>query len=266
MKFFKEANKQSGQILLITIMLLATVLTVVISISFKSTTESQITKLEEESQKALAAAEAGIEAALRTGSNVAIGTLPNLSEFSGNAELVDVTTIGTKFISPFVTNDQQYTFYLASYSAGAFSTPYSGTVTVYYGDSGTNCNTLAVEITTIAGSGNTQVKYIADTSGLTGGSGNIGSATPTTLDDGSTQTDFSCKTSAITVPADAKVMVIRPIKTGTRIGVQGNANLRPQGKTVVSEATSQTGVTKRVQLFQSFPQIPADFFVTSFNK
>ena len=57
-----------GQILLITVMLLATVMTIVLSVSFKSVTETQITKLEEESQKALAAAEAAIEVALKNNS------------------------------------------------------------------------------------------------------------------------------------------------------------------------------------------------------
>ena len=59
-------KSQKGQILLITVMLLATVMTIVLSVSFKSVTDTQVTKLEEESQKALAAAESAIEVALKT--------------------------------------------------------------------------------------------------------------------------------------------------------------------------------------------------------
>ena len=71
-------RSQQGQVLLITIMLLATVLTVVLAVTFKSTTETQLTKLEEESQKALAAAEAGVEVAIKqnVGSSVSIASLP----------------------------------------------------------------------------------------------------------------------------------------------------------------------------------------------
>ena len=73
-------KNQKGQILLITIMLVATVLTVVLAVTFKSTSETQITKLEEQSQKALTAAEAGIEAALQQESgSVSIGSLPGLT-------------------------------------------------------------------------------------------------------------------------------------------------------------------------------------------
>ena len=50
-------KNEKGQVLLITIMLLAAAVTVVMTIAFNSTTETQITKLEEDSQKALSAAE-----------------------------------------------------------------------------------------------------------------------------------------------------------------------------------------------------------------
>ncbi|MEO0070141.1 MAG: hypothetical protein ABIK18_05040, partial [candidate division WOR-3 bacterium] len=76
---------QKGQILLITVMVLATVITVVLSLSFKSTIETQTTKLEEEAQRALAAAEAGIEAALKQQGTVDISLLPGLSDFTGQA-------------------------------------------------------------------------------------------------------------------------------------------------------------------------------------
>jgi hypothetical protein len=41
-------------------------------------------------------------------------------------------------------------------------------------------------------------------------------------------------------------------------------NFPIQGKTVSSTATTTTGVSKKVTLFQSYPQIPAEFFTTSF--
>ena len=48
-----KINNQSGQILLIVIMLLAVTLTVTLAVSFRSTTDTQLTKLEEESQNLL---------------------------------------------------------------------------------------------------------------------------------------------------------------------------------------------------------------------
>jgi hypothetical protein len=36
------------------------------------------------------------------------------------------------------------------------------------------------------------------------------------------------------------------------------------GRVITSEAKTSTGVTKKIELFQSNPQIPSDFFVTAF--
>ena len=125
-------SSQKGQILLITIMLVATVLTVVLAVTFKSTSETQITKLEEQSQKALTAAEAGIELALQQelGSSVSIGSLPEFSGsgFSGDAKVESIRD--SKFVSPLLLRDQQYTFYLADYPG--FANPLNGYLAVYF--------------------------------------------------------------------------------------------------------------------------------------
>ena len=61
------------------------------------------------------------------------------------------------------------------------------------------------------------------------------------------------------------IRVLSSSPTQTRVGLYADGgNLPLQGRTITSEAKSPTGVTKKVQLFQSFPQIPAEFFVTSF--
>src|SRR5438046_2001534 len=97
----RSKKNQQGQVLLIVIMLLATAVTVVMSSAFKSTTETKITKLEEESQKSLAAAEAGIETALQTGTNVTdLSSLPNLSGFTGSATISQTST--NSFTTPLI--------------------------------------------------------------------------------------------------------------------------------------------------------------------
>src|SRR3989344_5924041 len=134
-------NKQQGQILLISIMLVATLLTVVLAVTFKSTTETQLTKLEEESQKALSAAEAGVEAALQQGSgSVTIGTgsLSSLSGFSGEATVGSITD--TNFVSPLLQKDQQYTFYLSEYPG--FANPLTGVPLLLYFMTEGTCPTI----------------------------------------------------------------------------------------------------------------------------
>jgi len=257
----KNTTHQSGQVLLIVVMLLATVLTVVMSITFTSVTETQITKLEEESQKALSAAEAAIDAVLEKGSgSVAIGTDLNISGFSGEAT-IDETTSNTVFITPLIQKDEQYTFYLSDYK-DAYANPYNGNLTLYYGDQSSNCDNIALEITLVYEDDYQMKKWVADTNKLLGSTvSNIGLP-------GSAfnNVNFKCKTSAINIGtySKAKVMIIRSLFSPTKIGFGGSVKIPVQGKTIVSTAKSVSGVTKTIQLFQSYPQIPTEFFVTSF--
>lgn len=260
---------QQGQVLLIVIMLLATVLTVVVSLTFKTTTDTQTAKLEEEQQKALAAAEAAIEQAVQksNGNNTVTLTGTAYADFSSVQATVATVSNKTTFVSPTIEKDQQYTVYIANYNAqsGNFGSPYNGNITIYYGSG--SCTSVAIEVTIISGTpGNYTLKrYLSDHGDLFGSSVSneiAGSTTPASIEG----TTFNCATSAIAFnPGNqSKLMIVRALNSPTRIGLQGTNNLATQGKLITSEANAKTGVTKKVELFQSYPQLPADFFVTSF--
>lgn len=274
-----------GQALLILIMVIATILTVILSISFKTQTETQITELEKESKKTLAAAEAAIEAALKSNESVSFNdqALQDIKGYNGQATL-DNSYYKKTFISPLLQQDEQYTFYLAKYPD--FSDPFNGTLAVYYGSSGVDCNSVALELTLIYDSDTNAAtspeydikRYRADTGSILSNTGSqIGSTTSKTID-GET---FNCSTSAISIDngvyPNPKVLFIRFINQSnlsSKIGVERLSGgietpMKPylpvQGKYVNSEATSTSGVSKKVQLFQSYPQIPSEFFVTQFH-
>ncbi len=260
-------QNQRGQVLLIVIMLLATVLTVVVSLTFKTTTDTQTAKLEEEQQKALAAAEAAIEKAVESKQGSGVVTLSGQADYSAFSKVeANITTITNKptFVSPLIEKDQEYTFYLADYTTGSFGASGAGNVTVSYG-SNVGCGAMALEVTIISGAASpyTVTRYVADQGNLLGtgtGSHIDGSSQPVTIEG----TTFNCSTSAIAPPANAKLMILRTLFAPTKLGFQGTANLMTQGKIITSQADSKTGVTKKVELFQSFPQLPSDLYVTSF--
>lgn len=91
-KIFKEKKKddisQKGQALLIILLVLSVILTTALSIVSRTVTEITISTAEEESSRALSAAEAGIERVLISGGDVS-GTLPNLASFE---TVVDATS------------------------------------------------------------------------------------------------------------------------------------------------------------------------------
>jgi len=263
-KKLKNKNER-GQVLLLTMMLVATVLTVFLSMSFKSTTETQVTRLEEESQKALAAAEAGIEAALKSDTTVTIGeeggALSSLSGYSGSA-LCSETYDKNYFVSPLVQKDEQYTFFLGDYPG--FADSYDQGLTLYYGTEN-SCDEVSLELTIIYDADNKIKHYVSDSGNLFTSNVNevFGSATGGTIEN----IKFNCNTTTFNLAGfpGAKLLVVRVFNNPTKLGFQGTvgSSFNPQGKICYSSATSST-VTKKVTLFQSYPQIPAEFFVTSF--
>lgn len=277
----KRKKYQEGQILLVVVLLLAAALTMVMTISFTSRTENQVSKLQQDADKSLVAAEAGIEAAIKsntggTFSSLNLNTLQDSGIDTTNSSVSIQNTQAGKFVSPVVTKDDQYTLYLATYdNNGNFGNAPLSSISVYYGDN-IACGNLAIELTVVTfdntkPSDPTIQRFVADTSGKILGGSQIGSdltkLTPpyyTILG-----TNFNCKTSPISLTpgsgASSKLLFVRVIGAGasTKIGID-DSQLPVQGRYFISTAKSTSGVTKKLKLFQSYPQIPAEFFVTSF--
>lgn len=265
---------QQGQILLITIMLLATAITVVLTTAFIGQTDTKITKLEADQQKALAAAEAGVEAALKKN----VGDSVDISGLGlGSTGTANVSSFGAdqRFVTPSAINaNSEYTYYVSDYdtATGVFTSPWNNSLKIYYGSSGvSDCSAdIALDISIIYQPASSAIvkKLVAidSTSGFPDiAAGPAGSAGQ---DFGGTTTDFACRTNPVDLSAysNAKVLIIRVLKQNTQLGFEstGGTPLKAQGKLVTSEAKTSAGASKKVQLFQSYPQIPAEFFVTSF--
>jgi type II secretory pathway pseudopilin PulG len=253
---------KKGQGLLIVVMLLATVLTVALTATYQSVTETQLSKLEEENQKALAAAEAGIEKALQSkqeGSFVSLG-LSNLSGIDTSQSSVEISDQGsTTFVTPLLQKDEQYTFYLADYPNFNPDSYWSGQINIYFN---TESACPSLELTQIKND-NSLVRNIVDPCGQI--------TDPNTLRLGTTSGpysfggfNFNYKLSSNLSISNTKLLIVRVLFAPTRIGFQGTKNFPLQGSTIISTAKTQAGVEKKVRLFQSYPQIPAEFFVTSF--
>ncbi|MEO6508705.1 MAG: hypothetical protein ABIO02_02020 [Patescibacteria group bacterium] len=265
-------QNQSGQILLVVVLLLATTLTIVMTAVFTSRTETQVSKLQQESDKSLIAAEAGIEAAIKNQngrSNISFKDLALTSldgtgiDLNNSSVSIDNSTTA-KFVSPIIQKDQQYTIYLAKYDNGVFdSTIVTGTMNLYYGSDNVSCDSIALEYSFLAVALNTYTmpRYVADTGSIIGVPGIDSVTIPPHDINGVT---FTC-VSTLTVPNNAKLLFVRVIgpDASTRIGIDDN-NFPAQGKTFSSEAKTASGVVKKVKVFQSYPQIPAEMFVTSY--
>jgi len=250
-------KNQSGQILLIVVLLSTVLLTIGFSVSQITTQETQIAKLEEESKKAFAAAEAGLDRALKE-VPVAGGSI--LISFEGVTGMAEVqSTQGTTFTTPLLRKDEQYTFYLADYPG--FVNPWSGgDLKICFGSD------VALELTLIK-QDYSIIKYAVNPTS-TSIISNASSASSVNPDDCPTDFNFTNKYPISSADiSNSRLLIGRVMANSsisTKIGFKGPANFPIQGKTITSSATTSTGVSKKIQLFQSYPQIPADFFVTSF--
>lgn len=258
-------RNKKGQILLITVMLLATVMTVVLSVSFKSVTDTQITKLEEESQKALSAAESAIEVALNENSldsdvtSIALSSISGLSGFSGDATIESLTA--TTFTTSEIQKDASYTFYLGNYDVQnktIASVIDPNNLTLCFENGTPN---PAIEITLVKTGG--VKKYVVDPDNpkRISNASNTSSCTPDSVN-----YSYSVNIPNGDIGNDAKFLIVRVLYSPTKLFFSRNSVLPIQGRTVSSQATSSnsTGVSKKVVLFQTYPQIPGEFFSTRF--
>ena len=251
------SSNRKGQIALIAVMLIATVLTVVLSISFQATVDTQITKLEEESQKALAVAEAAVEASLKENATTSVGqgSLGNITGFTGGATVSSLTD--NIFTTEKVEKNNQYTFYLTNYDPATKvlgTTSAQEAVTVCF--QGASTTNPAIEITVLK---NTSIKkYAVDPDLRISGSSSPSSICP----DSTFQYSYTVPDADIST--DTRLIIVKVLFNGSKLFFSRNSDFSLQGKAATSEVTSQTGVSKKVYLFQTYPQIPADLFNTSF--
>ena len=160
--------------------------------------------------------------------------------------------ISNTFTSSLVAQDSAYTFYLGDYVNKVIGTSTNQDVTVCFGAG------AAIEITLLKNSVvNPVKKYILDPTihniPSSNNSGDCGSGFPNSI-----------QVPAGDIETDGQILFVRVLFASTRLLFSAGDNLPPQGKTIPANVISGTGASTLVTRFQSYPQIPAEFFSTSF--
>ena len=290
-------RSNEGQVLLLLIMVLGTLLVVAMTAIFQSSTNTQISGATQLSQTVLAASEAGLEKGLLDGTpgtfaELGISNLTNIDLNNSRVEIAEPRY--TQFSTQRQDADSQYTFYLTDYDpvTALFGSPYALNFKVYYESRNQTCDDIALEFTFVYDQGNNgtyeTAKRIADAGNklTVDNTDDIFLAVVAANDPTGVVDDyrFQCETSDISVSAfpNAKFVMIQNYLNGTKLGFRASnsAQMPAQGKIITStaraKATSgisvsgsptpvpQTGLTRVTQIFQSYPQIPAEFWTTSF--
>jgi type II secretory pathway pseudopilin PulG len=261
----KEA--QSGQALLIAILVASVLLTIGLSLTSTTIQETKIAKLQEDSSRARAAAEAGIDYVLDqepVGQIQLQDILPENDDITGTAEII--LEAAPTFTTPLLAKDMQYTMYLTGYDSQNHEVT-DGNFTdsilverVLPENATCGTNSFAVELTFInVNEGIVTRRLIDQECDVINGMAN------------ESDLKFGDTIDTSTFSASPQVMIVRVIAPdsnfeGAKIKFtrQSGQDWAAQGRSVISEATTGGNVTKKIKLFQSYPQFPTEFFVTTF--
>ena len=265
-------EKQKGQVLLIVVLVMIVALTVGLSLISRSITNLRTSTEEAESQKALAAAEAGIEQALESGQDIQLASFESGDvsiQYSTDVEAVD----GTEFLvngGNTVAKDDGADVWLSEYSNDdtIFTVGRtSGSLTIYWGEGTGACQSAALEITLISGlkDNPTIDRFTAEpcNSGINRKSfNNFGDANPepanSVLIDGKTY-DFRWSKRIPNSGTFTNGLILRivPVYYDAKIGIKASTALPLQGNLITS--TGEAGKTHRkINVFQGHPRIPAE--------
>ncbi len=265
MGLFNKKESQKGQILLIVVLAAVVSLTVGLSAVSRSITNTNVTTEEASSQKALSAAEAGVEQLIKQRNPATLATeLSDDSGFSAEADPVD----GFQFIlngGNQVLKDDGADIWLTAYP-NFTGTPWTGTLRIFWDNNGGGCGTTgnninpAIEVVYISGDRTTpdmtRVAYDACAS-----RGN-GFTNPPNLSAAERTTDGRVFSHAFNINISQGYIVrVIPLYSNAIMGarVMAGPAFPTQGHIIDSVGTS--GNTKRsVRVFKGFPKIPIEYF------
>lgn len=261
------ARSNSGQALLIIVLVMVVALTVGLSLASRTIINIRNTREQASSQKALSAAEAGIEQAIKSGANVA-------GSFSGNTSYSTTVTqvLGTsRFLlnggGKVSKNDATYVW-VTPYSSNPdnlWQSPWSGDLSIYWGTSDQNCNVAnnmpsAIEVSVISGSKDNPVmkRYVYDPCQDRRA---VNYFSPQTSDVPVSVAGTTLTYTATRTLTNALLVRINPIYADSIIGAYGGGAILPQqGITITSTGTSDNNTQRKVTVFQGYSEVPAEFF------
>lgn len=267
-------NKEGGQALLIIVLIMVVALTVGLSLGSRTIINIRTASEEADSQKALAAAEAGIERALQINE----GKIINDQRFIENITSYKIEvkeTKGTTFLANggnLVVQDDGVDVWLVSHDADGkadYANPWTvDKLTIYWGDpSLDHCSNAAIEVAVISGiilPLDLKLKrFTFDPCAPRRGANrfdNPGGGGPYTKDD----KQFKYEAKDIDVE-DGLVARVVPIYASTPIAVDGNEVALPtQGFAIESTGRSGSGGRETVRsltFFRTFDQVATAHFM-----
>lgn len=279
---------QSGQALLIVVLVMVIALTVGLSLASRSITTLRNSTDEAASQAAFSAAEAGVEQAVKLGDVSGASILSGVSlHDKNNSQIssVDISLIdGSQFLlnngNP-IFQDDGTDIWLSSHTddpSQLFQTAWNGTLFVHWGTNTDTCADPAMEILVISGTrvSPTLARYTFDSCATRRSVNSFcaiaaGGACPSSAAGGFVVNGINGSQTfnyRVQLPITNGLLArVVPLYKAGSIGIKG-AGLPIQGKIITSTGTA--GVTnsqtvRKVSFFQGYDSVPSEFFYSLFQ-
>lgn len=264
---FFNKKYERGQVLLVVVLVTVIALTVSLAAVSRSVTNTKVTTEEENSQKALSAAEAGVEELAGNASLLATGSikqLSNNSKFDAKATTLAVTNPFAVNGGQLISKDDGADVWLSKYPD--YTGQWSGTLTIYWQQNADCAKEAALEIVVLSGpSTNTPnlTRYTVDRCAASRTANNNFSApTSTTANRNISGVVYNNSYNLPAAVASGFIARVIPLYNDTKIGVgyvTSAGTFPSQGNIITSAGTS--GSTKRtVQVVKGYPRVPIEFF------
>lgn len=263
MQYLKNMSSQKGQALLIVVLVMVVALTVTLSVVSRAVVNLRTTQEQANSQKALAAAEAGIEQTIKNNTSIGNGSFTNTTFTTSIATLSGTSSFLVNGGNLITKNDGVY-IWLSPYTgnpATQWQQKWNGTINIYWGDSSGDNNNAALEVAVISGGSvdTANIKrYAFDPYDTRKSSNNFNDA----LSKGTYNVaGKTFKYQASITVANGMLIRVIPIYQSAYLsaGSSPNTPLPDQGRVITSTGISDT-TQRKVTVFQGYPELPAEFF------
>lgn len=265
-------NKESGQALLVVVLVMVVALTVGLSLVSRSIVNIRTSTEEADAQEALAAAEAGIEQAIQTNTTIPLTTfIENNTTYNANVTEAKGADAFLANGGNLVIKDDGIDVWLVSHNPDGTpdyaTSSWNGNLDIYWGDpSLSDCDNAAMEVAVVYDTDPSLAVAPAlkrdayDPCASRRGDNKFSPPTrPVNIIEGKT---FPYKVT-ISVSSGLVVRVV-PIYASTAVAVDGSIELPTQGFAIDSTGTSGAGdrqVLRSITYFKTYDQLATPYFM-----
>lgn len=248
---------QDGQILLVVVLATVIALTVGLSAITRTITNTRLSTEEANSQKALSAAEAGIEQLLND-PTAAFNKkdLSNQSSFTANSKPIPTSLPFNLNDGNIILKDDGTDIWLTN-QADFSGTPWNGTLNLYWvKNENDDCKSAAIEIIIIEGDRNDPSMRRETADPCSSRNNNFGGATNGSFNISGVIYDYE---KDVTITNGGYIARVIPFYQDTYMAVNATSALPIQGYVIESTGTSGD-TTRKLRVYRANPRVPIEFF------